>query len=172
VGAGYVLKLRPDSHGVKNTVTVDLCGFVFRSEGLRTARLQVNYARPASALKVSNEVVFYRPGGAAEALREVRLAVAHCPRGPVKSTIAGVGPLTYRIRPLAAPNGLLPGAITLTLHVSGTMNGQRVATTSAAIYQVRGNVLSGVYGYGNPLAAQTTLALHAAVASATNLRAH
>jgi hypothetical protein len=169
VGPGYALKLRPDSHGVKNTVTMDMCGYTFRSELQRTARLQVNYTRSGSAVGLSNEVVIYRPGGAQMAMNEVRQAVAHCPRTPVKSAVAGVGPLTYRIEKLNPPRGLLPGAIPLILRVSRTVNGRRVAITATVVYQARGNVLSGIYGDGSPLAAQKTLVLNAAVTSAKNL---
>jgi hypothetical protein len=170
VGPGYELKLRPDSYGVKNTVTMVMCGYTFRSELLRTARLQVNYARLGSVVGLSNEVVIYRRGGAERAMNEVRQAASQCPRGPVKSGIAGVGPLTYRLGRLSRPPGLLPGAIALIVHLSGDVNGQYRATTSVVVYQSRGNALSGVYGDGGSLAAQMRLVMHAAIASATNLK--
>jgi hypothetical protein len=169
IGPGYALKLRADSHGAKGFVTLDMCGFVFRSEALRTARLQVNYLRTGSPIGFSNEVVTYRDGGAQQALAEVRQAVAHCPRGPVESGIAGVGAMTYRIKQLTSAKGLLAGAIPLQIRVTGTADGRHFDSTQLVIYQARGNVLSGVYGYG-PLAATTRLSLHAAQASATNLR--
>jgi hypothetical protein len=89
VGPGYVLHQCPDGHGVAGLVTLDLCGFTFPSEGLRTDRIQVNYAVPGVPVAVSNEIVSYRPGGAEQALRELNHAIDRCPRGPVGSTIQG-----------------------------------------------------------------------------------
>jgi hypothetical protein len=172
VGSGYELKMRSDSHCVQACVTLDLCGFTFKSEALRTGRLQVNYLKP-HALDASNEVVRYRTGGAAKALSEVDRAVATCPKGPVSSTVRGVGPVTYRIHRLSGAH-LLPGALALRIHVAGTANGRHFAGTTTAVYQRRGDVLSGVYislGADATAAAQWRLALHAAQASARNLRA-
>ncbi len=53
VGPGYRLLQRPDGYGVAGFVTLDMCGFTFRSEQLRTARLQVNYVRTGSPVKLS-----------------------------------------------------------------------------------------------------------------------
>jgi hypothetical protein len=169
VGPGYRLKFRPDSRGVRNTVTLDMCGFVFRSERLRTARLQVNYVKTGEPVKVSNEVVSYRPGGTALAMREVNTAVAHCPRGPVSSAIAGTGLLTYRVAKFNA-SGLLPGAIALQVHVTGKVQGHKINGTFISIYQVHADTLSGVYTTtGGSLSARTRIGLHAARESAKNL---
>jgi hypothetical protein len=168
VGPGYRLLQRPDGHGVAGFVTLDMCGFAFRSEHLRTARLQVNYVRTGFPVKLSNEVVTYRPGGAAQAMREVAAAVATCPTTPVSSTVRGVGPLTYRIRRIPAPH-LLPGAIALRVHISGTYAGKQFSATDVAIYQRSGNILSGLYAYGGTQAARERITLHAAAQSASNL---
>ena len=88
--SGYVLKRRPDGVGVRGFVTLDMCGFDFRSESLRTGRLQVNYSRQGSPEILSNEVVSYRPGGAGQAMREVERSIRQCPSGPVPSEIKGV----------------------------------------------------------------------------------
>jgi len=169
VGAGYRVALIPGGRQVKGQVTLDLCGFTFRSENLRTARIQVAYRRPGSAVQLSNEVVRYRPGGTAMAMRELGHAVAHCPRGPVPSHIKGVGPLVYRIKNLRF-SGLLPGSIVLQIHVSGTAQGRRVDETDVVAYEVKDNVLSGVYTNGGTIAAQRRLDAHAAAESAANLR--
>ena len=169
VGTGFQLKMRSDSHCVARCVTLDMCGFTFRSEALRTGRLQVNYVIGGKP-KLSNEVVSYRPGGAVAAMREVARAVSTCPKTPVGSTVRGVGPMTYRITKLTHP-GLLPGYVALHLYTSGTYNGKPFAGTSFAIFQARGNFLSGVYtepGTGS-VAYQMRLAFHAAVESAANL---
>jgi len=169
IGPGYRLIQRPDGHGVAGFVTLDLCGYTFRSEQLRVARLQVNYVRPGSAVKLSNEVVVYRPGGAAEAMREVAAAARTCPKTPVSSTVQGVGPLSYRITRLT-DSRLLPGAIALRLRIGGVVRGKRLSETVVSIYQWHGNVFSGVYGYGGTTATREAIATHAAAESAANLK--
>lgn len=92
----------------------------------------------------------------------------HCPRGPVASTIAGVGPLTYRIAKFNA-SGLLPGAIALQVHMTGKVQGHKINTTFISIYQARADTLSGVYTSGGSLSARMKIGLHAARESAKNL---
>jgi hypothetical protein len=150
-------------------VTLDMCGFHFKSEAERIARLQVNYVKKGAALKLSNEVVRYQTGGTALAVREINRAVKTCPSGPVKSSLGGL--VTYRIHRFTAA-GLLPEAIDLRIHESGTYNGHAFSGTFVAIYQVRGRLLSGVYAEvpaGSTVAATRTFAVHAARASAKNL---
>jgi hypothetical protein len=168
VGRGYVLRQRPDGHGAVGFVTLDMCGFKFPSENLRVDRLQVNYVR-RDAPTVSNEVVSYTSGGAQQALQEVNNAVSRCPPGPVASTIKGVRNVTYRIKRISS-RGLLPRAISLIVHLTAAVNGRQLVDTKVTVYQVEGNVLSGVYTRGGgSLAAQQRVALHAAQGSATNL---
>ena len=169
VGPGYRLAQRPDGQGVSGSVTLDLCGFKFPSERLRTARLQVIYVRPAGAVEVSNEVVTYRPGGAQQALREVAHAARHCPHHPVGSAVAAIGKLTYRIAWIH-DRRLLPGAVALRVRASGMLNGKRVVVFTLGIYQVRKNILSGVHTYGRSIRAQLPVGLHAAAESALNLK--
>jgi hypothetical protein len=168
VGPGYRLRQRPDGHGVVGFVTLDMCGFTFRSENLRVDRLQVNYVRRGAPM-VSNELVTYGPGGAEQALREVTNAVSHCPPGPVSSRIQGVQRVTYRIRRVSGRR-LLPGSIALIIHLTASIHRRHIVATTVAVYQVKGNALSGVYtlGGGN-VAAQQRVALHAAQESASNL---
>jgi hypothetical protein len=171
VGLGYRLQERSDSHCVQRCVTLDLCGFTFKSEKLRTGRLQVNYLRKRS-LSLSNEVVSYRSGGTRAALDELDRAVATCPRTPVPSTVQGFGPVTYRLTRLT-DNKLLPGYVALRMHVSGKANGKTISGTTVAVYQTEGAVLSGVYtelGPDSTAASQVRSALHAAEASAANLK--
>jgi hypothetical protein len=163
------MQQREDGHGVRGFVTLDLCGFSFPSERLRTARLQVNYVRSGNAVRLSNEVVAYRRGGAQQALREVAHAARHCPRKAVGSTVAGIGPVTYRIGWLG-DRRLLRGSVALRIHVAGVRNGRHVEMTSLVVYQARRNVLSGLYTYGRRFRAQLPVGLHAAAASAANLR--
>src|SRR3954462_12911788 len=86
IGSGYVMLNRKDGSGVKGTVTLDLCGRTgYPSEQLRTARLQVNYLKNGSVIGLSNEVVQYRAGGAAQAMREVVSHALNCPSTPIRT---------------------------------------------------------------------------------------
>lgn len=170
VGPGYVLVQRPDGHGTAQR-TLDLCGTSdYPSESLRVGRLQVNYLKPGGTLALSNEVVTYRPGGAAEAMQEVARHAATCPHRPI--AFEGQPPLTYAITRISDPK-LLPGAVALRIDVSGTVKGKKVRAIRFAVYQRLGNTLSGVYSYsaaGVPAAVQQRFVLHAAEASAKALR--
>jgi hypothetical protein len=153
-------------------VTLDLCGFTYPSELLRTARLQVDYDRNLQAPGLSNEVVSYESGGASQAMHEVDYAVTNCPKGPVRSHVQGVPLLTYRLKRLRAPH-LLPGYIALQVRVTGKVGKRTVTETTLSIYQARGNVLSAIYTTapkGVSFAEQASFALRVAQASATNLK--
>ena len=170
VGPGYVLVQRTDGQGTAQR-TLDLCGTSnYPSESLRLERLQVDYLKQNARLALSNEVVAYKAGGAAEAMREVAHHAAACPNRPI--AFEGQPPLTYRIRRIA-DSKLLPGAIALRVDVSGKVNGKKISAIRFAVYQRLGNTLSGVYSYAVPgvsAAAQQTFVLHAAEASARTLR--
>jgi hypothetical protein len=171
VGRGYVLKVFPRGGEVKGQVTLDLCGFRFASESRRTGRLQVAYIRRGTNLAVSNEVVSYRLGGAALAMREVEAAVRACPPYEVPSTVRGVPPLRYQFTRLStAGKGLLPGAIALRMTASGTVNGKKQTETSFGVYQMRSSILSGIYVYGGSVEKRRAMAFAAAAASAANLK--
>jgi len=178
VGSGYVLLHRQDGVGVKNTVTLDLCGRKgYASEKLRTTRLQVNYAARGNVLGLSNEVVTYRPGGAAQAMREVTHHALNCPDTPIVTGEAGVPPLRFTITRISDEK-LLKGYLAVKIRVRGTVNvkvngkltKQKVDQTSYAVYQRFGNVLSGTYSYGPNTPAQLAFELHASEQSAQNLR--
>jgi len=171
VGQGYALKIFRGGNEVKGQVTLDLCGFRFASESRRTGRLQVAYIRRGSKLAVSNEVVSYRLGGAALAMREVEEAVQACPPHEVPSTVRGVPPLRYQFTRLStAGKGLLPGAIALRMTASGTVNGKKRTETSFGVYQMRSSILSGIYVYGGSVEKRRAMAFAAAAASAANLK--
>lgn len=168
LGPGYKLLHRPDGDGAKGFVTLDMCDYRFSSEVVRTDRLQVNYDGAGAVIKYSNEVVTYAPGGTRLALKELNQAVNRCPSGPIPSTVRGVPPLTYRITRLSTA-GLLPGAVALRVTVSGVLKGKRLSETDTAIYQVHGNVLSGLYAYGGSVKERERAALRAAKQSRANL---
>jgi hypothetical protein len=169
VGTGYVLLHRKDGRGVKNTVTLDLCGRSgYRSERLRTTRLQVNYLKQKSGIGLSNEVVVYRPGGAAEAMREVIGHANRCPSTPIKADPT-LPPLRFTITRIK-DSRLLKGYLAVKVRVRGTVQGTFFDQTSYAVYQRLGDVLSGTYSFGPDTQAQLRFALHAAEQSAQNLR--
>jgi hypothetical protein len=170
VGPGYRLVQRPDGHGVKGFVTLDMCGYRFGSEKLRTDRLQVNYVHPGKSVTVSNEIVTYQPGGAAQALEEVAFAASHCPSTPLKSTAKGISTVSFKVSPVPLTEALPAGSLAYAITISLTYEGKQTEQHDIVVYQIRGNVLSGVYGYGGSLAARTRTTLASAVQSARNLR--
>jgi hypothetical protein len=165
VASDATLHELPGGNQVAGQVTLDLCGYRFRTESLRLARRQVAYVRRGTAV-LSNEVVAYKPGGAASALREIRTAIAHCPAGFVRSTVSGVGELKNRIEPIRAP-GLLAGSIAFIDHITERLNGKTRTYETTLVYQARADVLSGVYTAEQ---ADLPLARHAAAESARNLK--
>ncbi|MGH2972199.1 MAG: hypothetical protein ACRDNM_03780 [Gaiellaceae bacterium] len=170
VGPGYVLVQRSDGKGTAQR-TLDLCGTSnYASEKLRVDRLQVDYLKQNAVLALSNEVVTYKAGGAAEAMREVAQHAASCPNKPL--AFEGQPPLTYKITRIK-DSKLVHGAIALRIDVSGKISGKPVSAIRYAIYQRVGNVLSGVYSYsakGVSGTAQQAFVLHAAEASARALQ--
>lgn len=168
VGAGYTLSQIPGGQLVQGEPTLDFCGLKYPSEALRTARLQVTYAKNGSFL-ASNEVVTYQPGDAKQALREIVHAAGACPNGRVKGPASGVTNFVRHTSVLHV-SGLLPGSVAILDVESGTVNGKRVTTRSVEIFQVRGNVLSAVYGRGPSTASLETNTVHAAQQSAANLK--
>jgi hypothetical protein len=170
VGPGYRLTQRPDGHGVKGFVTLDMCGYRFGSEKLRTNRIQVNYVHAGKAVTVSNEVVSYQPGGAAQALQEVAYAAEHCPSAPLKSTAKGVSAVSFKVAPVPFSQPLPAGSVAYAITISLTYKGKHTQQNDIVVYQIRGDVLSGVYGYGGTLAARTHATLASALASAKDLR--
>jgi hypothetical protein len=165
VAPDVTLKRFPGGNRIAGQVTLDLCGYTFRTEALRLARLQVAYTRGA-VLVVSNEVVAYKPGGAASALRELRTAIAHCPAGYVSSKVPGTGLLKNSITRVSAP-GTLPGSIAILDRITQKLNGKTTRFDAILVFQARRDVLSGVYGYGQ---AQLPVVRHAAAQSALNLK--
>jgi hypothetical protein len=170
VGSGYSVSVIPGGRQVQGQRTLDFCDRRYPSESLRTARLQVLYTKPGAPFKASNEVVTYRSGGAGQALREMVQAAATCPQGTVKHPPSGVSRLVRHSRRLPVHSGLLPGAVAILDSETGVVNGRRVKVETVAVFQVRRNVLSGVYGQGGSAAALQAATLRAAQRSAANLK--
>ena len=171
VGKGYQLVARTDGFGVKSAPTLDLCGrHGYASEKLRVDRLQVNYLKQHAALGLSLEVVRYKPGGTAQALREVGLHAMSCPHTPVPSGQKGVGPLRFTITPIH-DSKLLKGYVAVKVRAVGRLtNGTKIDQTSYAVYQALGDVLAGVYSFGPNTPEQLQFELRAAEHSAAILR--
>ena len=123
-------------------------------------------------MRISSEIVTYRPGAGALAAFELARAAATCPRTPVPSRERGISPLTYRLKRLHDAR-LLPGAVALQMRVTGKNGGLPFDNTLVAVYQFRGDVFSGIYafpGFGITVADQIKAGLRAAAAAAANLR--
>jgi len=170
VGSGYRLQQRDGGRGLQRP-TLDFCGFRFASEGLRSGRLQVNYTRSATAPALSNEIVTYRSGKAPQALAEARAAIRQCPKKAVPNPSGSGAPVTFRVTTLPT-KGLLPGSVAFFVVASTTVNGVRQSLTAIVIYQVRGDILSGIYAYpgrSTTAAALASFAFHAAQSSGRKL---
>jgi hypothetical protein len=168
VGSGYIAVKRSDGAGLQQ-VTLDLCGRGgYPSEARRTARLQVDYLKSRATIGLSNEVVAYKPGGAAQAMREVIAHAASCPKGVIATGDPNVPKAKFTITRIH-DSRLLKGALAVKVRVQATVGGKKFDQTSYAVYQRVGNVLSGTYSFGANTPAQLTLALHAAEQSAKNL---
>jgi hypothetical protein len=167
-----VLLLPRDGTSVSKTaVTLNICGRAgYPSEALRTMRLQVDYLKKKSPIGISNELVNYRAGGAAQAMGEVAKHADTCPNHPIQTGEPGLPPLRFTITRITDSN-LLKGYLAIKVRAQGVVKGKQVDQTSYAVYQRLGNVLSGTYSFGANTPAQRALALHAAEQSARNLLA-
>lgn len=170
VGAGYKLGTFPFGNSFIGEPTLDLCGGSYASESLRTGRLQVRYIHPGKAVAVSNEVVTYADAGAQQALQEVTSVAKSCARKPVVLRSGSVSE-TYKVSPLSDPK-LPAGSVAVKLEITASNGKKKVTQTGVAVYQVRGNTLSGVYtfvGKGTTFADAQRIAFHAAEQSMRNL---
>jgi hypothetical protein len=170
VGDGYIQVRRADGSGLQQ-VTLDLCGRAgYPSEARRIARLQVDYLKSRAPLGLSNEVVTYRPGGAAQAMREVIAHASSCPNHEIATGDPNVPRAQFTITRIH-DSKLLKGSLAVKVRVQATLGGKKFDQTSYAVYQRVGNVLSGTYSFGVNTPAQRAFALHAAEQSGRNLLA-
>jgi len=166
VGPGTITREIPHGREVAGVSTLDLCGQTFRSEKMRVARVQLSWIRNTGGGPfLSNEVVAYKPGGAAMAMRELRAAVRSCPKGFVKSAIPGAGMIKNQFDPIKGQ--FVPNSLGLIDHITEKVGKKTLRFDSLLVYQVRGNVLSAVYGFG---VVQLPLVVHTAAQSAKNLK--
>src|SRR5262249_23171428 len=139
------------------------------SERKRVARLQVTFIKnDGTGSFLSNEVVDYKHGWAKKAMKELRHAIAVCPKGFVKSTIPGAGLINNRFDPIKSSK-FLPGSVGVIDHITEKLphNKKPLRFDSLLVYQAHGNVLSGVYSFG---VGRLPLVVHAAAQSAVNLK--
>ena len=170
VGDGYLMSKFEQGSVVTNQVSLDLCGFRFPSERLRSGRLQVAYLHDGGVTQLSNEVVSYRGRGTQQALTELRRAVTRCPRVAIRGPVVGAVPIAHRLTRITDARLLKPYVAVVDRNTA-VVNGKRVVKWNVRVYQVRGSVLSGIYTDGRgSVAAQKRVALHAASESAKNLR--
>jgi len=131
---------------VDGYVTLDMCGAIFPSEELRTARHQVGYSAPDGD-SISSETVTYEPGGAEQAMGELRDAVSNCPKGFVGSTVAGQPKYKERIHELPVEpdwqEDTFAMRITITPRTGPSISG-------ALIYQRRSDAITAVYVFAGP----------------------
>ena len=170
VGPGYKVGNFPFGSSFIGEPTLDLCAASYPSETQRTARLQVRYSHKGGGVDVSNEVVRYASGGAAQALKEVGAVAQAC---AAKSAVITNGTLkeTYSVSPLQDPK-LPAGAVVVKLTITVSKGKQHQTQTGVAIYQIKGDTLSGIYafvGKGTTFAETEKIAFHAAEESAKNL---
>ncbi len=170
VGRGYTLVAYPNGNSFIGETTLDLCAGTYPSENLRTGRLQVSYKHPAKSVDVSNEVVTYVKGGAKQALAEVAKVAHSCAS---KTVTAKRGAVTTTFRTTAMHDSKLPaGSVAVKLVIKATDGKKHVTQTGIAIYQVKGDTLSGVYTFvakGTTFADAERVAFHAAEQSTRNL---
>jgi hypothetical protein len=163
IGPGYAIASGARDRNL-NAPTLDLCFRAFASEARRVERLQIGYARRGNE-DTSNEVVRYRPGGAQQALREVGSVSCNELK---REDRGGVDIITMTARRLS-PRGAPAGSVTLAVETVLVSGGLRQVLTGAGVYLVRGNVLSGVYAYGDGVA-PVARAVRLAKVSAANLK--
>lgn len=147
VPEGVTLQLIPGGNRVVDQVTMDMCGADFASERLRTARLQQAAIRSTAEIVVNNENVIYRsPEAAAQALAEVREAVAACdPDAFVEVEQAGGRRFRFEIAPI--PDALLADLTDDRVAVTAKVTDEDGRSESyALVYQRRGALMVGMYG--------------------------
>lgn len=131
---------------VDGYVTMDLCGADFPSEALRTARHQVAYSA-SNGDSISTETVAYEPGGAEQAMAELRGAVGSCPNSFVASKVAGQPAMKMGFEALPQEADWQEGSVGLRVTITPE-KGPNVS--GAVIYQTRGDIMAAVYVWAGP----------------------
>jgi hypothetical protein len=137
----------------------DVCGRTLTGDARRVAAREIVLA--GDGRRVTGAVSSYEPGGAAAVLRQVRSAVAACPRGPAPHRLRGLQSLDRRYSVVATHAG--PASLTLLLTVTDRAGHLR---RSEVVYQRSDRVLSvltvdPVDGRDDPLVRRTAAVLAA-----------
>ncbi len=150
--------------GPDNATLSAVCGVpTFPSDADRVARRQVAYIQHGF-LAASQEVVRYRSGGAALALRELRSATRSCP----KSFPITKGSVASKVT-IDPPNpDLLAKQLTMQFSITQP-NGPR--TWEVDVYQFDGNYLSAFYVFNSTLRFARSTAFQLASLAAAKLAA-
>jgi hypothetical protein len=121
--------------------TLVWCTASYPSEKLRIARDQVLFPGPGLSIydAVSSEVVVYRRGGAAQAMKEMRTAISNCPSTRVLPAVGGGGVVHAAISMLPRARGWRDNAYAFAVTLSGDFS-----WSGAIVYQVKGDVLAAV----------------------------
>jgi hypothetical protein len=165
--SSWTMQLSEGGDGLRVN-TLDLCGAPYPSDALRTARRQVEYGPDSDDMTISNEIVTYRPGGAAQALKEVQQAVATCPGGEVQEKDLHGGMAVYHVQKLLVTGPKwLPGTQAYYVEID---HDDGSTFTECEILQSRANVVDIVYGSmdGQEVSSET-MALANAVAAALSV---
>lgn len=128
-------------------VTLNLCGATFASETLRTASHQVFYLARDHHSSISTETVAYTAGGATQAMREIKHALATCPSSYVPLHVAGAPLVKQGFIRLPDHPGWEPSSIAVRVRQT-SQDGRH--DSGILIYQRRNNLLSGTYAFGAP----------------------
>ncbi len=166
VGKGFFPVIVGGGSSLKKP-TLNICHASPPSEKLRLSRFTIGFVHTQADPAISNEIVIYKPGGAAQAMRDIAKGVEACPKGPVT-----VGPVsvTTQITALHPKGAFLPGAVAYGYHTYGTVSGRTVSQYALVVYQRLGDVLSSVVAHGSTLGKRLAVGGHAATQSARNLR--
>jgi hypothetical protein len=151
LGAGEQVEPFPSGGQVEGQVSLDYCGFTFRTEELRTGRRQVSIVDGAGQSAGSVEVIVYRPGAAAAAMTEMRRAIEQCPDELVPSVVKGVPPLRYVATPLPDPEVISLASDRIAISVTATPEAGE-ALHRTLVFQRRGRIIIAAYADDDPTA--------------------
>ena len=146
---GTTVRLFQGGNRVRGQVTLDNCGFNFTTETRRVARHQVGiFRRNASVAFGSNEVVAYSSRHFARlALTQYRRSVTQCPNGVfIPSGLAGVPDVRYHSSTVHR-SATLPVCDNAVVRQEVEFRGDPKHSFFVLIFQRRGTVLNGVYGF-------------------------
>ena len=148
VGSGYVLSQIPGGQLVTGEVTLDFCGCEVPE------RVAPHRPLPGRVRQAGRRVQRLERGRRLQARRneessgEVTRAVTACKQGTVKAPAGSAAKQFVRHTTLIHDPRLPKGTIAILDIDSAVVKGKKQTGYTMEIYQVRGNILSAVYGFG------------------------